>query len=97
MAMSLKRLIKLNDQNSLFSGFREYSPFFRLQNWRAQQYLLLAAFLKVGSWMKQLEPKSIRIGEKQLVGNPERVIFWTSLSTTRNTANRRPLLRSLIK
>ena len=37
MAMSLQRLLELNDQNSLLSGFRNYNPLFRFQNWRAQR------------------------------------------------------------
>ena len=40
MVESLRRLVELNDQNSLFAEFREYSPKWQFQVWQAKRFLL---------------------------------------------------------
>jgi cytochrome P450 len=40
MASSMKRLIEINNQNSLLAGLRDLNPFFHLASWRAQRYNL---------------------------------------------------------
>jgi hypothetical protein len=37
MASSMKRLIEINDQNSVLAALRDLNPLFHLANWRAQR------------------------------------------------------------
>jgi hypothetical protein len=38
MAESLRQLININDQMTLFADLRVYNPLFRYQNWAAQRF-----------------------------------------------------------
>jgi hypothetical protein len=38
MSSSLKSLVSMNEQSSLFTRFRQLNPFFRYQQWQAQRF-----------------------------------------------------------